>query len=287
MKRTLAGLALTTAAALLTATPAHAAAPTDPAKALKRQLVAGKGVTFTDVTKINEGGHSLVYGRRTGTLQLAPSGPVAADITGKLAINASDIPEDAPEGMSGLAKPEHVIRIKNTSYISGGLVGEFLPEGKTWLKTTGGPGGLGMGMTGSISQIVNITEPGTLKALLATAKPSRGAYSGTITIGALNKVSPWFRASWPAKPTVKTAKAKITWKLGVDGRSLPQRLTVSYDGTALGVSGSPAKVIIDTRYTGWGAKAAIQAPPADQVTTKLSTEDGAVPEVPFLSGTGR
>src|SRR5437868_1104000 len=98
MNRTIAGLAVAaTAATLLTAAPAQAA-PIDPGKALKGQLVAGRGMTFTEATKINGPGFNIVFSRRTGTMQFAPSGPVAADMTGKINLPTDDLPEDAEDG---------------------------------------------------------------------------------------------------------------------------------------------------------------------------------------------
>ena len=285
MNRTIAGLAVAaTAATLLTAAPAQAA-PIDPVKALKSQLVAGRGMTFTEATKINGPGFNIVFSRRTGTMQFAPSGPVAADMTGKINLPTDDLPEDADENLRAMATPEHVIWLKNRSYISGGLIGSLLPEDKTWFSPRG-PGMVSLGLSGTLGQVINVAEPATFKALLAKATVTGNTYRGSITFGELNKVSPWFRYSWMGRMTPKAAKFKLNWKLLLDGRRLPQRLTTSYDGAAIGIRG--AKLIIDSRFANWGTKVAtIKAPPADEVTTRFDTGSDEIPDLPFIGGSGR
>ncbi|MFF5207224.1 hypothetical protein [Streptosporangium sp. NPDC000396] len=104
--------------------------------------------------------------------------------------------------------------------------------------------------------------------LLKGAKRFGGNYSGTTTFGKLAKVSPWFRASLPLRSSDKTV---VTYKLTVNSGGLPQRLTTSYPATGIfDSSGWEGKTIsIETRFTGWGAKVSIKAPPAGKVTTKL------------------
>ena len=143
MNRMLAGLALASAAALMAATPAQAAitqAPAKPVTAVKKQLVPGKGVTFTERTTLDSGRMRAVFVRSSGTYQFSRSGLAASDITGKLNIKASDL-ADLGEGsmFQSLAKPERTIRIGTTSYLSGSIWAELLPSGKTWYKAPGGP----------------------------------------------------------------------------------------------------------------------------------------------------
>ncbi|GIH89547.1 hypothetical protein ACFFMN_13875 [Planobispora siamensis] len=263
MKRFVTGLAVTAAAAAALTVPTAAAAQTapDPLSALKKQLAAGRGVSYSDVTKGEVDGQREIISRRKGTLQFGRSGIAASDQTGKLNFPEVD-DEEAPEGLAGLSKPERVITVKNASYISGGFFGEFLPEDKTWLRVPEPA----LGLTGMLSQPVNAAEPATLRALLAHAAVKRpGAYSGKITFGELYKVSPWLRATlMGGKPSAKQAKVVINWKLALGANRLPARLTTSYAGAGLGVKGDMT-LTSDTRYSGWGAKVSVKAPPADQV----------------------
>ena len=74
MNRMLAGLALASAAALMAATPAQAAitqAPAKPVTAVKKQLVPGKGVTFTERTTLDSGRMRAVFVRSSGTYQFS------------------------------------------------------------------------------------------------------------------------------------------------------------------------------------------------------------------------
>ncbi|MET8337237.1 hypothetical protein ABZV14_20380 [Streptosporangium canum] len=277
MKRYIAGLACAATAVLgapALASTAHAQAA-DPITALKSQFSSGRGVNFVDTTKVQGTQGNMVLVKRTGALQFGPSGISASDQTAQLRFKESDfeglLMEDGEdEGFSkvirGLAKPERVVRIKNTTYVSGGVMGEFMPADKTWVRF---PDGL-LGLTGTMSQFVNVAEPATLKALLAHATKSAGTYSGKITFGELNKVSPWFRASMGA-PTAKTAKTVVSWKLFLGSDRLAKRLVTTYSGAG----SDESAVTVDTRYTGWGSKVTVKAPPADQVADLKDLEEGA------------
>ncbi|GGT23991.1 hypothetical protein ACFFV7_37720 [Nonomuraea spiralis] len=289
MKRTLTGLALATTAALvaatpaLLATPAQAAAPKNPVTAVKKQLVPGKGLKFSERIILTAGDREDVFVRRTGTLQFGKSGIAASDITGKFAITLSDLGGDeAPEELKALAKPERTIRIGTTSYLSGGLWSSLLPEGETWFKAPHGPTG---GLTGTFGQPVNVAEQGTLKTLLKTAKPVSGGYAGTITVGALRKVSPWYRASSiDTDLPAKALKSVITWKLTVNAAGLPVRLVSTFPQTAITGSGSKKDGLrVDTRFTGWGDAVSIKAPTAEDVSSEFENgkDDLSSLDLPF------
>lgn len=263
--------ALVGVAVLLTAAPAQAA-PADPATALRGQLVAGRGVGFTDIAKVVDVDGRRVVSRRTGTFQFGAAGVVASDATGRLA-SWMTVVDDPVEGMGD---PERVIRVKNTSYGSGGIIGPLLPYGKNWLKLDFGR--MALGTSGLLGQIINVNEPATLQALLAKAKRRGDVYSGTITVTELYKVSPWFRASLWTKPW---QKAQVAWRLQVDGTRLAKRLTTSYPGHVIGFS---SDIAVDTRFTGWGTKVSIKAPPAEEVATRADVKNGMTPDLPMLNG---
>ncbi|MFG1941817.1 hypothetical protein [Nonomuraea sp. NPDC048826] len=268
MKRLIAGLALASAATFVTAVPAQAqAAPENPLVSVKKQLVAGKGVKFTERTTISTPLFHDIMVRRSGTIGFRKGGVAGSDITGKLNLKASDVGEDAPELAKGLVIPERTIWVGGTSYLSGGIWSLVLPEDKTWFKLPNGPTG---GVTGVTGQPLNVAEPATLRAMLKNAKATRGGYSGKITVAQVRKVSPWFRATvmlerYPAK----VLRTEIKWRLSVDAKGLPTRLVTTYP---LGViDGKPKKtetLSVDTRYTGWGTKVTIKAPSTSDTTTK-------------------
>ncbi|WP_113701459.1 hypothetical protein [Nonomuraea lactucae] len=269
MKRIVTGLALASAATLITAGPAQAA-PKNPVAAVKKQFVAGQGVKFIDRVTFAQGRQRGIIVRRTGTLQFGASGVVASDITGKFNIRASDLGDDADSELAkALTTPERSITVGRSTYLSGGLWTTVLPEGKTWLKA---PATIPGGLTSTLGQPLNIiAEPATLKTLLKGAKPAQGGYAGKITVGDLRKASPQFRAATGfTKPSGKALKSVISWKLTLDAKGLPARLVSNFPLAALG-AGSPkgATASIDTRFSEWGAKVSITAPPADEVATDL------------------
>ncbi|MEU8247075.1 hypothetical protein [Nonomuraea sp. NPDC048916] len=268
MKRIITGLALASAATLITATPAQAA-PKNPVAAVKKQFVAGHGVKFVDRTTAVEGGVRGILVRRTGTYQFGRSGVTASDITGKFAFKASDFGEAADSEMAkALTTPERAIKVGKSTYLSGGLWGTLLPEGTTWLKVPGTTFG---GLTDVYGQPLNITEPATLKTLLKGAKPAPGGYAGKITVRDLREVSTSFRAAqWLSKPKGKMLKSVISWRITLDGRGLPTRLVSTFPMTALAADAPKgASFSVDTRFTGWGSKVSIKAPSADEVSTNL------------------
>lgn len=261
MKRVIAGIAATAAVTLVTAAPAQAA-PADPIKALKSRFIAGKGVKFTESSAVTWEDNRKPYIRRTGSFQFGKTGIVASDISSESAEKSSDPSAPDPTGMFA---PSRTIRIGTVSYSSGGSYREDMPKGKSWYKE---PKGMTGGSSGWFGQLVNVAEPATLASLLKGAKRAGGGYSGTTTFGRLAKVSPWFRATLPLRSSDKTV---VTFKLTVNRSGIPQRLTTSHLVTGIFDSyGWEGKTLtVDTRFTGWGTRVSIKAPPANKVTTKL------------------
>ncbi|MET8046759.1 hypothetical protein ABZU75_04090 [Streptosporangium sp. NPDC005286] len=111
-------------------------------------------------------------------------------------------------------------------------------------------------------------EPATLKALITKGKRTGRTYSGTISFGALEKVSPWLRNAGPIRLSKeeKAAVLRFTLTLGTNG--LPQRLVTVYPqrthgGTEPGRE--DRRLSVETRYTGWGSRVTVKAPPASEV----------------------
>jgi hypothetical protein len=246
-------MALVTGGALvLTAAPAQAA-PKNPVRALKAQLVTGHGVRFTETTTLADGDDKAVFQRRTGTFQFGKKGIAASDIT-------------ARPGAANRIPPERAISIGKVTYLSGGMWTDRLPSGATWYRTGNMPGG-GSGFYG---QVINPAEPKTLAGLIKRARHSGSTYSGKITFKELDKLSPWFGASVMFRFHDDT---KVSYTLTVNGAGLVSRVTSSY--AANGVFDTQALTgktfTMDSRFTGWGRKVSVKAPDPDKVSKELNS----------------
>ncbi|MFI6505326.1 hypothetical protein [Nonomuraea typhae] len=236
MKKILTGAAITLAAAVAMTAPAQAA-PKDPVAALKKQFVAGHGVRVSETVKLESDGQKSTA-RTTGVLAFGKSGVVASDLRLK------------GKGVAGLGA-SRTISVKGHTYLQGGIFGEDLPEGKKWVRyPTAGASQLG------VNQLIDVFQPKVLKAVLAKAKPGKGdVYRGTITMKDLSKLS---------GPAVsgKFGKVKIDYLVDLDSRGLVSRVssTVVMDFGLLGTIKSTA----DSRYTAWGARITVKAPPKDE-----------------------
>ncbi|MFF5210806.1 hypothetical protein [Streptosporangium sp. NPDC000396] len=254
--------------ALVTAAPASAqSAPADPVSALKGQLKAHHGVKLAESSKLIGDGKNqrAIFSRRNGVLEFGKPGVVASDLTSTFSLPGAE------KELKDLFAPSRTITVKDTSYTSGGFYGDALPEGRKWVRTpsdlttAGNPG----------QQMVNPLEPGTLKAVLAhtTAKRPGGTWdgvktvvhSGTITLGELYKVSPTVRAALGAKPSAKSAPLPVNWQFYIGSDQLVRRAVSSYTQSLRGLVSVDITYLNDSRYTSWGVKSAIKAPPASQV----------------------
>ena len=257
MKRIIAGLALASAAALVTATPAQAA-PADPVKALKKQFAAGKGVRISEsaVNKVT-GSKAGAPVTTKGVLGFGKSGVVSADLRtgGKGAGLLSSL-------------PPHTITVGKYTYAQGGLFSEQLPDGKKWVRypSSGAP------RTGN--QPLDIFRPNVLKELVTSAKSFKGgSYRGAITFGRLAKL-------YGEKLDKKYGKVAIKYVLDVNSKGLVSRLRTEYS-LDFGLLGKTTSTV-STRYTGWGGKVTVKAPPTDQVIdyTELGEDSGVPEELP-------
>ncbi|MEU1721647.1 hypothetical protein ACNF49_52845 [Actinomadura sp. ATCC 39365] len=256
MKRIIAGLALASAAALVTATPAQAA-PADPAKALKKQYVAGHGVRFTETSRSSMDGKSTGATKTSGVLEFGKSGIVASDVrnhaTGKDDVYAS-------------LMPSRIITLGKHVYAQGGLYSEGLPEGKKWVRYPD----TGLRISTS-NQMLDVFEPKVLQALVSHAASTKGGiYRGSVTVKELGKI-------YGQSVNKKVAKVKVSYLLAVNSKGLVTRVVSDWtlDYGILGTSHSTT----ETRFTGWGVKVKVKAPPADQVTDVADLgDDSTVPQ---------
>lgn len=276
MRRTIAALTGATVAALLaptlmTVAPASAqAAPSvkaDPVSALKRQFKAHRGVKLAENTKIIGEGkkYRAIFTRRAGVLEFGRSGLVASDLTTKFTLPSED------GELKGLFAPSRTVSVKGVSYTSGGTFSDSMPEGKKWLRTPGDTGPL----VSAVQQIISTVEPGTLKATLAHTGARRPGgtwdgtrttvHSGTITLGELFKASPSVRAMLGGKPSGRSATLPVSWKIYIGSDQLVRRVVTSYTESTRGLNSTELTYVNDTRYTGWGTRVTVKAPPAGQV----------------------
>lgn len=258
---------VTVAPASATTTRTAQAAAADPVAALKRQFRTHRGVKLTENTKIvGEGEKSrAILTRRNGVLEFGRSGLVASDLTTSFNMPIPD------SELKGLFAPSRTISVKGVGYTSGGVFAESMPEGKKWLRTPSDT----LSLVSAVQQIISTVEPGTLRATLAhtAAKRPGGSWdgtrttvhSGTITLAELFRVSPSVRAMLGRKPTGRSATLPVTWKIYLGSDRLVRRIVSSYTESTRGLNSTELTYVNDTRYTGWGTKVTIKAPPASQV----------------------
>ncbi|MFE3450497.1 hypothetical protein ACFXJ8_16340 [Nonomuraea sp. NPDC059194] len=262
MRRIIAGLAA--GLVVLAPLPAQAAAPDpakkpaavktpvkkfDPVKALRAQVVPGRGVNVSVVTRMLSDGKQFATFRTSRVVGFRKGGQVDTDdsttVYSPLAIDPHD-----PE----LRFPTLLIKAKGVSYTSGGALIGSLPLDKKWVRDRGyqpTPADL----------MVDLFRPGTLRALLATAS-STGPHSAKGTIDS----SKIFGSRSGGRGE------KVSWALWFDAKGRVARLTTRFSTRItrdfrLGLS-------TEARFTGWGARVTVEPPPAD-----LVIERGDLPEL--------
>ncbi|RBQ16552.1 hypothetical protein DP939_30040 [Spongiactinospora rosea] len=281
------------APALAMATPASAqaaTAPATPGDALKQQFRNNQGVSYTESSQTTLDGKRLIGTKAKATYQFGASGIVASDATFRQIWDKKlldSFKKDAEHDYSGeqeidfvklLTAPYRVIALPKVSYLSHPAITDFLPQGKTWVPMKGKEAVKPADLS---TQAINVFEPKTLTTIAASAKAkgnggkvdgaSTTVYRGTITAGELYKLSPAYRAQVVDKPKGKQAKVAIDWKLWLDAKNLPRRLTTSIEQELMK---TPYRVATDSRYTSWGAKVTIKAPPADQIANPEDLDFG-------------
>ncbi|GAA4226233.1 cytochrome c5 [Streptosporangium album] len=230
-----------------TAAASAQAAPTDPVAALTAQFAAGRGVKIAEISRTNSDGKPLSAQKRRGVAQFDVSGVAGYDILTASALSGEN------------AKPVRNLAIDGNVYISGGLVGEGLPDGRKWMRAPGKIRDLSPFQTP-----VLVLEPATLKTLLATSKakkPGAALHTGTVTFGALYHASPSYRAGLHGRPSARVAAMTVTWRLWLGGDGLPLRLVTSWAEPPLSMK---VTRVSDVRFASWGAPVKLTAPPIEE-----------------------
>ncbi|MEV6865031.1 hypothetical protein AB0M44_28975 [Streptosporangium subroseum] len=248
--------ALVACGALLAATAPAQAAPKDPVHAVKAVLAPGHGGHFTETATLLDGTIERAERRRKGVFELDEKGSVKSlDVT-------TTGGEDGRERAIGI---NHTIG--GTSYQSGGLVGKWLRNGKTWWQDAHQERLHHTSLLGADEQLINPAEPATLTALLKNGQPSENTVTGAITFKELAKVSPRFahssHSSWGDDDT------KLSYTLTLTSVGLTSRVQSMYT-----LPGGPDELVgktlhVDTRYSQWGAKVSIKVPDRRTTTSEL------------------
>lgn len=260
MRRIIAGLAVATTAALATVAPAQAAAP-NPVKSLKKQFSPGHGVRVSETARSYVDGKTNSIVRTTGKLAFGKSGVAGADLTTRF-----KEPKGASDGLpASLLGNSRTVSTGGNTYVQGALFGGLLPEGKKWIRYEGQT-------NYQTNQLIDIFNPRVLKGVVSGAKVVKGDYKGTTTIGKL-------AAYQGVKLDSRLAKIKVKYLIDTDSRGLVTRVVSDWT-LDFGLLGS-SRTVTDSRYSAWGARVKIVAPPKSQWIDSeelLSGDTGA--EVP-------
>jgi|GEM_PF-752547 len=242
----------------------------DPVRALKQRLGNEHGVRISETNRFFYGKKSTVSGSGIlikGHLQLAPSGPVAAEFTWW------DLSRPKREGApSKKSDPYRVIRVGKNAYDDATRYPGPVPEGKKWVHFPNehrGRMNRDMAQDASL-QPIDIYDPSMVKAVLrrSSSKAVSGGllHRGSMSYQELRRISKSAPVAWTSGKRIgKKSKGKISWRLWTGRDGLPKRL-VTADSTGAGKE--PLVKRSDTRYTDWGCRLDITAPPADEVITE-------------------
>lgn len=253
MKLFFAGLVATAAAVCAVAVPAQAesvasvqAAPVDPLKALKAQLVPGKGVKITELSSItldftsNDQAMQVQVNTRTvGTLAFAKGNVATADLRVRMSSR-----------QKGPNPPYRIIAEGRNAYVTNAGIAKALPSGRSWIQSKA---------SGPENAVLNVgVTPTELQFMLDKASEvATGQYEGTATLTD-------FRHDKSA------GKGNVEFHLYFDEHNLLTRTVV--DTTTYPDDDSTAydqmAFHTDTKYSGWGAKVKIAAPAASKVISE-------------------
>jgi hypothetical protein len=243
MKRIIAGLALG-ASTLVTVAPAQAA-PINPVKALEKQLSPGHGVRFFTSTR-NVTNPSAIS-RTSGTLEFGKSGIIAADRSTRFH-RAKGMKQSAWDEYASLTPKRELVH-GGYLYGRGGDVDAYLPTDKKWIRYR-------LGYGARSPQEVDTFRVKQLKRLVADAKYVKGAYRGSTTWTELRELN------GEEGIDGDVGKTRIDYLLDTDSKGLVRRLVSKWTIRVGG--GRPDVFLTETRFTGWGAKVAIKAPPESE-----------------------
>ncbi|MCK2212777.1 hypothetical protein MF672_003045 [Actinomadura sp. ATCC 31491] len=276
MKRTLLGVAVVAGAVQFAAVaPAQAAPKVDPVKVLASELARGKGVNVQATAKVTYAAGQYISSSLDGTVEFDQRGARAADTSQNLRYSKdllARMMKVSPQETEALQEsPVRVLSSGTTSYVSGAVVGDALPEGTSWVRYGGTdvPSG---------SLLLDVFEPATLKALMDHRSSwSGGVVKGTIRPGGLAKASDSFVARFGKQ--WKKNSGKISYALHLSPGGLVERVSVKgvlpYDKGSVTVES-------ETRYTEWGRDTTVLLPLQGDVIDRSQVEDEVPDQAPAL-----
>ncbi|MET7459656.1 hypothetical protein [Nonomuraea sp. NPDC005501] len=274
MKRTVVGVALIAGLAQLTATPAQAAAGTDPAKALQAVWTRGMGVNIVSTAKVDHGSGVFYTSYVDGTVGFGPRGELASDTSQRVQFSKKAMSGLKKSGMAEDAAleemPLQVISSGHDDYVSGPRFAEALPQDTSWVRYphTDLP---------ASNLLLEVLEPATLKALLAHRTSWQGGVlKGTIKTDKLAKASPSFASRFSAYAGSKSV-GTVSYTLRLSSSGLVQR--VSAQGVLHSLKGS-LRVASDTRYSAWGRQVTVLLPLRGDVLDQEQLQDKVPYQVP-------
>ncbi|WP_214318111.1 hypothetical protein [Nonomuraea sediminis] len=250
MKLFFAGLVATAATVCAVALPAQAAsvqaAPVDPVKTLKAQLVPGKGVKINESSSItvdftvNDQSMQVQVNTRTiGTLAFGKGNAAAADLRIRMSSR-----------QKGPNPPYRVITEGRNAYVTNAGIAKALPSGRSWIQSKA---------SGHENALLNTgVTPADLQFMLNNASEvATGEYEGTATLAA-------FRHDKSA------GEGNVEFHLYFDAHNLLTRTVVDTTAYPDGDSTAYDQMVFhtDTKYSGWGAKVKIAAPAAGKVISE-------------------
>nr|BFE86408.1 hypothetical protein GCM10020093_090090 [Planobispora longispora] len=163
-----------------------------------------------------------------------------------------------------------MITVKGFSYTDGKFYGDAMPEGKKWVRARAG-------LASRATRPSSWSTPRTRHAE-GGARAHRGQASrrdvgrrpdrrplGNDHPGRAVQGLPTVRALLGAKPSATSAVLPVKWQLYIGSDRLVRRAVSSWTQSLRGLTSIDLTYLNDSRYSGWGVKSAIEAPPADQV----------------------
>ncbi|GIH62792.1 hypothetical protein [Microbispora siamensis] len=249
--------------------------PPDPVDALKRQFREEHGVRTSETARVFFGAKSRSAFRISGRVQFGPSGVVAVDLTWR------DVPEpgNGPGGKPSEKAPSYrVIRVGKDVYYDVAQYPGPVPDGKKWIRRNHAAGMTRYLAPAAGLQPVNVYDPSVLKAVLKRSRstPVSGGrlYQGTMSHKEMGRVTKGRYVDPFSGLSARKSKGKISWRLWTGRDGLVARLVTT---DTLGAAKTSVFARTDTRYTGWGCRLVITAPPADEVVEQDDLA-GYVPE---------
>lgn len=250
MKLFFAGLAVTAAAVCAVAVPAQAtsvqAAPVDPVKTLKAQLVLGKGVKITESSSI-----TVDFTANDRAMQVQVNTHAVGTLAfGKGSVAAADLRVRTSTRQERPTPPYRVIAEGRNAYVTNAGIAKALPSGRSWIQSKAG---------GQENTILTMgVTPAKLQFMLDNASEvATGQYQGTVTLAN-------FRHDKSA------GEGNVEFQLYFDEHNLLTRTII--DTTAYPDKDSTIydQMVFhtDTKYSGWGTKVKIAAPTAGKVISE-------------------